>query len=347
MPRTTTRTKRTPQTVSPARIIQLAVGFWGPRTLISAAELGLFTVLANGPLGEADLRRSLGLHPRSARDFLDTLVALGMLAKNKKGLYANTPETDAFLDRGKPSYIGGFLEMAGARLYPFWGSLTEALQTGQPQNEAKSGGSVFDVLYSDPARLKLFLQAMTGITMGSARAIARKFPKGRHETFIDIGCAQGCVPVQVALKHKGITGGGFDLPVVGPLFDEYVATFGLGGRLKFHAGDFFQDPLPEADVLAMGRILHDWDLDEKKALLSKALGVLPRGGALIIYESIIDDARRKNVFGLLMSLNMLIETRGGFDFTGADCAGWMKQVGFRKTYVEHLEGPDSMVVGIK
>jgi len=113
------------------------------------------------------------------------------------------------------------------------------------------------------------------------------------------------------------------------------------------AGDFFADPLPRADVLVMGHILHDWDLDEKRLLLQKAYDALAAGGALIVYDAIIDDERRGNAFGLLMSLNMLIETPGGFDYTGADCCAWMQQTGFRDTYVEHLVGPDSMVVAIK
>jgi len=331
----------------PDRIIELGTGFWGAKTLLSAVELGVFSELAKGPLDGETLRTHLGLHPRSARDFFDALVALGMLGRDRDR-YANTAETDLFLDRAKPSYMGGLLEMLNLRLYGFWGSLTEALRAGQPQNEAKlGGGDLFTALYSDPARLRLFLQAMTGVSLGAARAMAQKFPWQKYRTFIDIGAAQGGLPVQVALANRHLTGGGFDLPVVGPIFEEYVASFGLGDRLRFQPGDFFTDPLPAADVLVMGHILHDWDLDEKRTLLHKVYATLEPGGALIVYEAIIDDERRRNAFGLLMSLNMLIETRGGFDYTGTDCAGWMRQVGFRETYVEHLVGNDSMVVGIK
>jgi hypothetical protein len=331
----------------PDRIIELGTGFWGAKTLLSAVELGVFSELAKGPLDGETLRTHLGLHPRSARDFFDALVALGMLGRDRDR-YANTAETDLFLDRAKPSYMGGLLEMLNLRLYGFWGSLTEALRAGQPQNEAKlGGGDLFTALYSDPARLRLFLQAMTGVSLGAARAMAQKFPWQKYRTFIDIGAAQGGLPVQVALANRHLTGGGFDLPVVGPIFEEYVASFGLGDRLRFQPGDFFTDPLPAADVLVMGHILHDWDLDEKRTLLHKVYATLEPGGALIVYEAIIDDERRRNAFGLLMSLNMLIETRGGFDYTGADCAGWMRAVGFRETYVEHLVGNDSMVVGIK
>jgi hypothetical protein len=326
--------------------MQLGFGFWGSKTLLSAVELDLFSLLAKGPLDAKSLADRLKLHPRSARDFFDALVALGML--NREGdRYANTPETGLYLDKAKPSYVGGMLEMANARLYPFWGSLTEALRTGRPQNEAKTGGNFFSALYADAGRLENFLKAMTGLSIGAGQAIARQFPWKDYRSFVDVGTAQGGVPVQIALAHPHLSGGGMDLPIVQPIFESYVRGKGLGQRLTFHPADFFKDPLPKTDVLIMGHILHDWDLDEKLMLLRKAYDALPPGGALIVHESIIDDERKQNIFGLLMSLNMLIETPGGFDYTGADCSAWMKQVGFAKSRVERLVGPDSMVVGIK
>jgi SAM-dependent methyltransferase len=332
--------------LTPEGIMQLGVGFWGSKTLLSAIELGLFTELAKGPLDADALTRRLNLHPRSAKDFFDALVALGML-KRTGTRYANAPETALFLDRAKPSYVGGILEMANARLYRFWGSLTEALRTGKPQNEDKTGEDFFGTLYADPQRLEGFLKAMTGLSIGAARAIAKKFPWRKYHSFMDIGCAQGGVAIEIALAHKHLTGGGMDLPVVQPLFEAYARAKGVDRRLRFHPGDFFKDSLPETDVLIMGHILHDWTLDEKMMLLRKAYDALPPGGALIVHEAIIDDARKQNAFGLLMSLNMLIETHGGFDFTGADCKRWMKEAGFKRTTVEPLVGPDSMVVGIK
>jgi hypothetical protein len=334
-------------TTVPDNILQLGLAFWGSKTLLTAVELGLFTELASGPQDLASLSTTLRLHDRSARDFLDALVALKVLDRSADGHYANTPEADLFLDRNKPSYVGGILEMASARLYPFWGALTTALRTGRPQNEAASGGNPFDALYADPARLRLFLASMTGLSMGAAKAIAAKFPWKQYETFVDVGTAQGGLPVQIALAHPHLTGGGYDLPVVKPIFDDYVASFDLSKRLTFHPGSFFTDPLPRTEVLVMGHILHDWDLAEKRMLLKKAYDALPTGGALIVFDAVIDDDRRQNAFGLLMSLNMLIETPGGFDYTGADCCGWMRDAGFKQTRVEHLVGPDSMVVGIK
>jgi precorrin-6B methylase 2 len=333
--------------VTPDQIMQLGMGFWGSKALLSAIELGVFTALAAGPASEEELRARLGLHERSSCDFLDALVALGMLERGGDG-YRNTPATDLFLDRAKPSYMGGLLEMANARLYGFWGSLTEALRTGELQNEAKGGGEdMFAALYRDPEGLRGFLAAMSAISTGTALAMAEKFPWDRYQTVCDVGAAQGAVPAHLALRHQHLSGIGFDLPAVKPIFEEYVAGFGLQDRVRFIAGDFFADPLPEADVLVMGHILHDWGMEEKMKLLRSAHDALPDGGALIVYEAIIDDERRENAFGLLMSLNMLIETREGFDYTGADCCGWMADVGFHESYVEPLVGPDSMVVAIK
>lgn len=332
--------------LDPGPIMALGTGFWGSKTLLSAVELGVFTTLGEGPQDGTALAGKLGLHPRGARDFLDALVALGMLERDG-GRYANTAATDAFLDRAKPSYLGGLLEMCNARLYPFWGSLTEGLRTGRPQNEIKTGGDFFATLYTDPDRLEQFAAAMTGISTGTALALAAAFPWERYGSVVDVGAAQGAVPVQLALAHPHLRAGGFDLPPVGPIFDAYVARSGLSERVAFHPGDFFTDPLPAADVLVMGHILHDWDLAEKRTLLAKALDALPAGGALVVYDAVIDDERRANAFGLLMSLNMLIETPGGFDYTGADCRGWMRDAGFTETRVEHLVGPDSMVIGIK
>ena len=334
------------QELTPEKIMQLGSAFQGSKTLLSAVELGVFTELAKQPRDAEALRKRLGLHSRSAKDFFDALVALGMLDR-KEGVYCNTPETDVFLDKAKPSYIGGFLDMVNARIYGLWGSLTEGLRTGQPQNEIKEGGDFFGTLYADQEKLKAFLQAMTGISMGASKAIAKKFPWAQYNTFFDVGSAQGGLAVQVALAHAHLTGGGFDLPPTGPIFDEYVHSFGLSERLKFMSGDFFKEPLPKADVLIMGHILHDWNLEEKKQLIAKVYEALPEGGAFIVFEALIDDERRENAFGLIMSLTMLLELPGGFDYTGADCSGWLKEAGFRETRVEHLMGPDSMVIGIK
>lgn len=332
--------------LSPDRIMQLGTWFRASKVLLSAVELGLFTELARGPLDRETLRCRLGLHLRSAQDFFDVLVALGILDR-RGGIYANTREADIYLDRAKPSYIGGVLELANARLFPSWCSLTQALRTGEPAGRASTGRELFDEIYADPDRLETFLRDLIGLSLPPAQALAQKFPWRRYQSVIDIGTGGGVLPATLASAHQHLTGGGFDLPVVGRVFERYVRERGLADRLRFYPGDFFEQPLPSADVLVMGHILHDWDLPTKRDLLAKAHAALPTDGVLIVYDQMIDDDRRENVSGLLMSLSMLMETPGGFDYRWTECVTWVREAGFTAARREHLQGPYSIVVGVK
>lgn len=338
--------------ITPARIMETATAFFASKTLLSAVKLGVFTTLSDKQsLSGKEIQKAIKLHDRSVYDFLDALVALGFL--NRQGLletaeYSNAPETEVFLDKNKPSYIGGFVEMANDRLYPFWGDLDEALLTGKPQNEIKhTGRSMFEELYAKPERLKQFINAMSGISTGNFMALAQKFDFSRYSSLCDIGGAAGVLSVEVAKQHPTIMCTTTDLPPVEPIAREYIAAQGISERVKTANVDFFKDEFPRADVITMGMILHDWDLPTKMMLIQKAYDALPEGGALIAVEALIDNDRRKNAFGLLMSLNMLIEFGVAFDFTGADFERWTKEVGFRKVDVIPLAGPSSAAIAYK
>ncbi|MEM8955875.1 MAG: methyltransferase [Verrucomicrobiota bacterium] len=333
--------------VTPERIMQTGMAFWASKALLSAVELGVFTELARHPEDLEALRGRLGLHERGAADFLDALVSMGFLERDEEGVYSNAPDVDLFLDKNKPSYIGGILEMANHQLYSSWGHLTEALKTGLPQSEATRNPDFFAELYSDPARLREFLGAMTGVSRGANMTMAQKLPWAEYGSFVDAGTAQGDLAVQIAMAHPHLQGIGFDLPQVGPVFEDYVKEQGVADRVSFVGGSFFEQELPKADVVLMGHILHDWDIDEKKELVRRAHEALPEGGIFVAYDALIDEARRERTFGLLMSLNMLIETPGGFDYTEGDGMTWMLEAGFREARVEHLAGPDYIVVGTK
>jgi hypothetical protein len=337
--------------VDPAHIMQVGMGFMASKTLLSAVELEVFTRLGAGAMTAEELGEALALDARAIPDFPDALVALGLLDRDGEGAsarYANTAETAMFLDKAKPPYIGGILEMANARLYPFWGDLTEGLRTGRPQNEIKhTGAPMFEELYSDPARLEQFMGAMAGISAGNFHALAEAFDFSRYETLCDVGGATGQLCRIVAARHPHLRCISYDLPPVVPIAEKAIAAAGLSDRVSAASGDFFADPLPQADVITMGLILHDWNLERKMHLIRSAYDALPEGGAFIVIENLIDDARRENVFGLLMSLNMLIEFGDAFDFTGADFAGWCKEAGFREVEVIPLTGPASAGVAYK
>ncbi|MDX6718722.1 MAG: hypothetical protein QOJ63_976 [Solirubrobacteraceae bacterium] len=337
--------------LDPSHIMQVGTGFWASKTLLSAVELEVFTELGDDAITGAELGDRLGLHPRAVGDFFDALVALGFLGRDGDGdgaRYRNTPETAVFLDKASPACIGGLLEMANARLYPFWGGLTDALKTGLPQNEIKQTGTgFFEELYSDEARLEQVMGAMSGISAGNFQALAEKVDFSRWQTVCDVGGATGQLSMILASRHPHLRCTSFDLPPVAPIAQRTIAAAWLSDRVSVASGDFFADPLPQADVITMGMILHDWNLERKQHLIRSAYDALPEGGAFIVVENLIDDARRENAFGLLMSLNMLIETGDGFDYTGADFAGWCKDAGFKDVDIVPLAGPASAGVAYK
>lgn len=335
---------------NPSHIMQVAMGFFASKTVLSAVELGVFATLGKGPMTGDALRQRLGLHPRAAADFLDALVALGFLTREGEGVsasYANTPDTAAFLDPASPAYLGGILLMANRRLYPFWGHLTEALRTGKPQNESRDGATdMFAKLYADPKALQEFMDAMAGVQLGNFAALAERFDFSRYKTLCDVGGASGALCIAIVRRHPNLHCISFDLPQVRPVAEQKIATSGLS-QIEVRDGNFMTDELPSADVITMGNILHDWGTAIKEMLIAKAYAALPSGGAFIAVENIIDDARRENVFGLLMSLNMLIETEDGYDYTFAQFDGWCRKAGFTRTEKIPLAGPASAAVAYK
>ena len=337
--------------LDPSHIMQTATAFWASKVLLTAVELGLFTALGDGELSAPQLGEKLGLHPRGTYDFFDALVALKFLDRKgdgPEGKYKNTPQTAAFLVRKSPTYIGGLPEMLNARLFGFWNDLGPALRTGQPQNETKHGSKpIFEELYANQSSLGIFLDAMTGFQAANFAALAEKFDFEKYKTISDVGGALALLSRIVGARHPHLKFTSFDLPPVLPLAQKQIKAAGMEERITAVAGDFFKDALPEADVITMGNILHDWNLEKKKVLIRKAYDALPQGGALIAIENIIDDARRENAFGLLMSLNMLIEFGDAFDYTGADFREWCTEAGFQRFDLINLTGPTSAAIAYK
>ena len=337
--------------LDPTPILQTATAFWASKVLLTAVEFDLFTTLGGREMTAIELGEALGVHPRGTYDFFDALVAMGFLERNGDGAagrYRNTPQTAAFLDKRGSSYIGGFPAMLNSRLFGFWNSLGEALKTGKAQNEVKlTGKSMFGELYADSARLGEFLQGMSGLQTANFTMLAEKFDFSNYQTVTDVGGSLALLSRLLAKRHPHLRFCSFDLSPVGPHAQQAVNAAGLSDRITVVAGDFFKDAIPSADVVTMGNILHDWNLDKKTYLIRKAYDALPVGGALIAIENVIDDGRRQNVFGLLMSLNMLIEFGDAFDYTGADFRAWCGAVGFARVEIIPLAGSSSAAVAYK
>jgi ketosteroid isomerase-like protein/SAM-dependent methyltransferase len=333
---------------APDRIIQLGMGFMAARALFSAVELGLFTELAREPMDAEQVRARFGLHERGIRDFLDALVALGLLER-EDGRYRDAPATAIFLDHTKPdAYLGDFLSFAAARWYFSWARLTDTLRAGRSlAYSVPDGASAFDLIYADRELTGAFQRAMAGGSLGAATALGERFPWSQVRTVADVGCSNGPLLARLLGRHPHLSGIGFDLPAVEKDFHTTMAEAGLGGRAAFVAGDFRTHPLPAADVLILGHVLLDWEPPVKRMLLRKAYDALPPGGTLLIYDLLIDDERRRHAFGLLISLHMMVDLPGGGEYTGAQARRWLAEAGFAEARVEPLAGPEALIVARK
>jgi hypothetical protein len=334
---------------TPGHLMELGFGFQASKTLLTAVELGVFDALAARSKTRADIEDELGLHPRGAEDLLDALVALDVLNR-ENGQYRNTPATDAFLVSGKPSYIGGLLEMANDRLYGFWGDLEEALRTGRPTNELEDDQThpFEEAIYQNDENLEQFVGAMTGLSMGVANTLAHEFLWQEYDTMVDLGTSEGVVPKRVAEENDHMTTIGLDLPRVESYFREFTSDSPATDRIEFRTGDFFgTDSLPAADVYILGHILHDWSLGRKQEILGKVSEAVNPGGTIIVYGTMIDEERREAEMPLLMNLNMLVETPNGFDYTPSQCIQWLHESGFEGGEARELPGPETMVLARK
>jgi precorrin-6B methylase 2 len=351
----TAQKTQTAVSLNPSKIMQTGMGFWASKVLLTAVKFKLFTLLSPQSLPAKEIKQQLKLKcsERHVYDWLDALVSLGFL--ERKGLlenasYSNAEDTDFFLDKNKRSYMGGILEMGNSRLYKFWDDLDEALLTGKPQNEAKdSGGNMFffEDLYKDEAALQEFMDAMSGIQTGNFMALTRKFDFNKYKTLLDVGGADGWLSIQVCLNHPDIQCISFDLAPVVAVAQKKIEGFGLSNRIKVVGGDFLKNLFPKADLITMGNILHGMDEETKQQLVQKVYDTLPEGGAFMAIENIIDNERRQNTFGMLMSLNMLIENGDAFDYTFNDFERWTKTAGFKKVELLPLAGPTSAAIAYK
>jgi hypothetical protein len=316
----------------PQNTLEMGMAFWSSRVILAAIEFGVFTQLAAGPVSGQELMDQLGWHPRAAGPVLDALVALGLLRRDRAGRYSNSRRGALlFFDRAKPSYLGGLMERSSRRLFNLWSRLP----------------SFFSAPSRDPAARRSFLVGMTGISTGEAMLIAARFPWKRFRSFVDIGAPQGALAVPVALNHPHLTGASYDLAAVGPIFEEYVESFALSERLRFIPGDMHHGPLPTAHVICFGHVLHGYGETKRRELIAKAYDAVPIGGAVIVYDAMVDPAHTHNVASHQGRPNIVLETREGFDATATQCTDWLRAAGFVGVTTRHLIGPTSMVFGYK
>jgi SAM-dependent methyltransferase len=320
-----------------AGLLRLGNAFCDAKALLTAVELDLFGALKDGPATEEEIRERLRLHGRGLADFLHLLAALGVLVKTGEA-FGNAAGAQRHLVPGGESYIGGFLQRSNRNLYPAWGRLSEALRTGKPQ----SGGSFAEVL-ERPAVLRQFIGMMDALTQQLAPALVEAFPWSRYGSLLDVGGCRGNLAAHLVTANPGLRGHVFDLPPMAPFFAEHVEARGVADRLEFHGGDFFADPLPAADVVVLGHVLHDWDADQRRQLVRAAYAATNPGGALVVYDRMLDDDPR-HVENLVISLDMLLVTDGGSEYPVQELRAAAAEAGFERITDQPLGDFDTIVV---
>ncbi|WP_433261227.1 methyltransferase [Actinosynnema sp. CS-041913] len=319
-------------------ILRLGNAFCEAKALLTAVQLDLFDTLDARPLTEEEIRDRLGLHGRGLADFLRLLVALGLLEADG-GRYTGSPSARRHLVTGKPGYVGGFLRRTDHNRYPLWGRLADALRTGKPQYDGD-----FRQVLSTPAALEQFVQMMDGLTQVLAPQLADAHDWSTARSVVDVGGCRGNVAGHVVRANPGLTGHVFDLPQIEPFFARHVERMGLTGRISFHGGDFFEDDLPHGDVVVMGHVLHNWNESQRARLVAKAHQAVHPGGALLVYDRMLDGHSASPTENLVISLDMLLVSEGGAEYTVDELRRHAESAGFASVTARPLGDHDTLVV---
>lgn len=335
-----------PRITTATDLNQLGTSFCEAKIVLSAVELGVFTELAGEGRTEDELRARLELHPRGLHDFLAVLVTLGLLERDGDR-YRAAPVSARYLDRNAPTYAGGFLERANHMMYPVWANLTGLLRTGEPQLAGREDQqAAFEAMMANPAHLGRFLDMMDAVSDPIGPELAAAFPFADYATVIDVGGARGNLLSHLLKAHESLTGRVFDLPAMAQPFQQHMERMSLTDRASFSGGDFFRDPIPAADVLVMGHVLHDWSPDERATLIRRAYHAVRPGGALLIYDQLTDDADT-GTWNSVISLNMQLLSPGGSEYSVAECAQWLRDAGFAEIAPQRIGAHDTLVIARK
>ncbi|MFA1548326.1 methyltransferase [Actinomadura chokoriensis] len=339
---------------APARIYELSTAFWHSKMLVSAAELGVFARLAEGPATAAELADGLGLKSPALPEFLDALVAMGMLERDGDG-YRNSAEADYYLVPGKRYFMGTYLGFVDRFMRPTWEGLAEVMRTGSPQiphppqGDAPQGEGeeFFEQTYADPQLQRMFIEAQDALSSELAWELSRRIDWSGRTDVVDLGGARGNVAGILLQAHPHLTGTVFDMPPLRPLFDEHMERLGVADRARYQGGDWFADPLPEGQTLLCGHALHNWNTEQRRTVIGKAFEAVRPGGAFMVYDLMFDDERGR-LNPLLLSLAMTLSV-GGSGYSASDCVGWMKDAGFGDVETVALQDYDghTVVIGHK
>lgn len=327
-------------TVSPLPLMQLSIGFWSFKALAAANELDLFARLSDTDGHTIDeLAEILGIGQRPVELLVTACASLGLLER-RDGRYVNSALADEFLVPGRAYQFGGWVRMLDRRLYPAWGRLVEAVRTNRPTSwNPDEQAHLFDS--EDPELLALFWEAMHSLSTLTARELGAHVDLSASTALLDVGGGSGAYDIELCRRYPNLRATVFDLPPVCDIASEKIEAAGEEERIAVAPGDFLADPeLPAGhDVVLLSMIMHDWAPEQDLAILRKCFAALPPGGRIVISELLVNDEKTGPPAAALMSLNMLVETVGGRNYTAAEYEEWLRATGFVDVQTVSFEAP--------
>lgn len=331
----------------PTVITDLIEAFRRSKTMFAAVSLGVFDRLHDEPKPAAELARQLGAHEQALELLLDACVSLRLLIKSDRG-YRNSPEAGIYLRQASPDSLLGYIRYSDRVLWSLWANLDSAVREGTHRWDQTFGsrGALFANFFSTDESKREFLAGMHGFGQMSSPAVATAFDLSPFDRFVDLGGATGHLTIAACKQYPKLQGVVFDLPEVLNVTREYVEAAGMQSRIELAGGDFFVGPLPEGDLFALARILHDWSEPQIRQLLSAIYRGLPDNGALLIAEKLLDDDKSGPTSGLMQSLNMLVCTEGK-ERNLAEYTALLRAAGFQRVDAARTGKPVDAILAYK
>jgi acetylserotonin N-methyltransferase len=331
----------------PSVVLDLLEAFRRSKTMFAAVSLGIFDSLESGPKSLAGLAGPLQLNPDALERLLDACVGLHLLERRGE-VYANTPVASAYLCKQSPSGLTGYIGYSNAVMWKLWANLEDAVREGTNRWKQTFGwdGPIFSHFFRTEDARREFLMGMHGYGLISSPQVAAAFDLGRFRRLVDLGGATGHLAIAACQRYPDLQAVVFDLPGALPLAREIVGASTVSNRIELIAGDFFVDSLPEADLYALGRVLHDWSEAKFLTLLRRVFDRLPPDGAVLIAEKLLDDDKRGPRWAQMQNLNMLTCTEGK-ERTLAEYQALLEQVGFSQVMGAKTTSPLDAILAVK
>jgi hypothetical protein len=336
----------TPTAPPPEQVImQMATGKWVSKALSLVAELAIPDRLVNGPRSAGDLAAETDRNPDALYRLLRAASAVGVLAELPGKRFENNGLSD-LLRSGVPGSLRGMVRWLGEdAAWQAWGGLDYSVKTARPAFDHVHGAQVFDHFQKHPEAGKIFNDAMVSFTTVEGPAVASGYDFSPFKKIVDVGGGHGALLASIAHVHPGVRGIVFDRPEVVAGAPPLLASLGLAARIDIAGGDFLSAVPQGADAYIMKHIIHDWDDDHAKTILSHCRRAMAPDGKVLIVEIVVSD-RPEAAFSKMLDLEMLVMTTGGRERTEPEFGELLQAAGLRMTRIVPTQSSVAVVEAV-